>query len=395
MESFFLIKPGEILLKQDNQGEFIGRLVRQLKARLGDISCRLEESPGRFFLTVDSEHEKRARFVLEHCPGLNGYSKAIKCAKTVESVLSAAVSVAADAKASGLRRFKAETRRSDKSFPLGSYELSALCGEKILEMLPGLIVDVHKPEFVVNIEIRERAYVYGATEAGPRGLPSGSGGKGLLLLSGGIDSPVAGYMMARRGLALEAAYFHTYPYTSDEAKQKVIDLAHRIAAWSGGIKLWVLPFTEVQMKLKQDAQAEASTIMLRSAMMEAAHSLAQRIKAGSIITGESLGQVASQTAENMRITQAWTSLPVLRPLVGIDKEETVALARKIGTYETSILPYEDCCVLFSPRHPLLKPDFETQKTAYEKLGLSELIAQSLQSAERIQIKYSDVLAKLL
>ncbi len=202
-------------------------------------------------------------------------------------------------------------------------------------------------------------------------------------------------MMARRGLALEAAYFHTYPYTSEEAKQKVIDLAYRIASWSGGIKLWVIPFTDVQMKIKQSAQPEASTIMLRSAMMEAAHSLAHRIRATSIITGESLGQVASQTAENMRITQALTTLPVLRPLVGTDKEETVALARKIGTYEISILPYEDCCVLFSPRHPLLKPDFDEQRTAYDKLELAELVQASLESAERISIGYPDVLSRLL
>ncbi len=395
MESFFLIKPGEILLKQDNQGEFTGRLVRQLKSRLGNIACRLEESPGRFFLTVDKAYESRARFVLEHCPGLNGFTIAVKCQKTVESILDAAILVAGKAFSDGSRSFKVETRRSDKSFRLGSYEMSALAGEKILDTQPGFKVDVHKPDVVINIEIRERAYVYGPTEPGPRGLPSGSGGKGLLLLSGGIDSPVAGYMMARRGLALEAMYFHTYPYTSDEAKQKVIDLAIRIASWSGGIKLWVIPFTAVQMKIKQDAQAEASTIMLRSAMMEAAHSLAHRIHATSIITGESLGQVASQTAENMRITQAWTTLPVLRPLVGTDKEETVALAREIGTYETSILPYEDCCVLFSPRHPLLKPDFNEQKSAYEKLELTELVKASLESAERISIGYPEVLAKLL
>lgn len=391
MECLFLIKPGEILLKKENQQEFVRRLIQQIHRRMTGTGARIEEYPGRFFLFVDEKHAARAEFALSHCPGLNGYSKAIMCPKTVEAVLAAAETAAAKGIAAGGAKFKVETRRSDKSFPLGSYETSAKAGEAILARYPELRVDVHHPDFIVNIEIRERAYVYGATDPGPRGLPSGSSGKGLLLLSGGIDSPVAGYMMAKRGAPLECVYFHAYPYTSVEAQRKVERLARRIAAWSGSLRLWVIPFTEVQVQIKKLAQQDAATIMLRSAMMEAADILAFKIGAKAIITGESLGQVASQTAENMAITEAPSHFPVFRPLIGVDKEETVSMAKKIGTFDISILPYEDCCVLFSPKHPLLKPSYVEQTAAYASLGLTPLIEASLASAERFVYKYKDVL----
>jgi tRNA uracil 4-sulfurtransferase len=391
MESLFLIKPGEILLKQDNQKEFTRRLVQQIRMRMGNARSNVEEYPGRFFLSVDEEHAERAAFVLKHCPGLNGFSPAAKCQKALPVIEEAAIAVAAQAVNDGLRSFKVETRRSDKSFPLGSYEMSAKAGETILARFPSLSVDVHNPDFVVNIEIRERAYVYGLTEPGPRGLPSGTSGKGLLLLSGGIDSPVAGYMMAKRGLALECVYFHAYPYTSEEAQRKVEHLALKIASWCGSLRLWVIPFTDVQMLIKKKAKEDSTTIMLRSAMMEAADKLAKRIRATSIITGESLGQVASQTAENMHITEGPANLPVFRPLIGIDKEETVQMAKKIGTFEISILPYEDCCVLFSPKHPLLKPSMKEQTEAYASIGLSLLIEESLRKAEVFMYRYGDVL----
>ena len=393
MESLFLIKPGEILLKKENQKEFTRRLVQQLHKRLGATGCSVEESPGRFFLFIDEIYAARAEFVLRHCPGLNGYSRAAMCPKTLEPILEASVAETAKALAADerIRSFKVETRRSDKSFPLGSYAMSAKAGEVILEAFPALAVDVHKPDLVITIEIRERAYVYGNTEPGPRGLPSGTSGKGLLLLSGGIDSPVAGYMMARRGAPLECVYFHAYPYTSMEAQRKVERLALKITAWCGSLRLWVIPFTDVQMHIKKFAREDSTTIMLRSAMMEAADKLAGRIGADMIITGESLGQVASQTAENMAITEAPSSLPVFRPLIGIDKEEIVAMAKRLGTYETSILPYEDCCVLFSPKHPLLKPSYKEQVKAYGELGLGSLIEESIGKAEKFVYKYRDVL----
>lgn len=393
MESFFLIKPGEILLKQDNQKEFTRRLAKEVRSRLGSIPCKISESPGRFFLQVGQEHEEAAAFVLAHCPGLNGYVKASHGAKDPAKIIQAAVQVAREGAEAGLRTFKVETRRSDKSFPLGSYQMSSTAGEAVLAALPQLSVDVREPQLVVTIEIRERAYVYGNAEKGPRGLPSGVSGKGLLLLSGGIDSPVAGHLMAKRGMALEAIYFHAYPYTSLEAQRKVERLARRICAWCGHLRLWVVPFTEIQMEIKKKAPEDSTTLMLRMAMMEAAEILAGRINAKALITGESLGQVASQTAEAMRVTQSPADLPVLRPLVGLDKEDTILLAKKIGTFEISILPYEDCCVLFSPKHPLLKPEAEALRKTYSGLALTEGIKKSLEQAERFSYGYEDVRAE--
>ncbi len=387
MDAFYLVKIGEILLKLGNRKEFEDRLRSQLNRRLEGLPHKVELYPGRYFVSVPEEHAAAAEFVLSRTPGVNGFARAFKVEKSVDAVFDAALKVAAQAVGQGGRRFKAESRRSDKSFELGSFELSAEIGARVLEAFPETKVDLHQPEFTVNVEIRERAYVYGNPSPGLRGLPVGSGGKGLLLLSGGIDSPVAGYMMARRGLSLEAIYFHAYPYTSQEAKDKVVELARVVASFSGGIKLWTIPFTETQLKIKKEARDDLVTVMTRAAMMEAAGLLAERIGANSLVTGESLGQVASQTAENLRFTQSRTSLPVLRPLIGIDKEETIAMAKKIGSFEISILPYEDCCVVFSPEHPLLRAKLERETEAYEKLGLREAIAKAVTEAELIAIPY--------
>jgi thiamine biosynthesis protein ThiI len=390
MDILYLIKPGEILLKKENQREFSRRLIQELKARLSPISVRIEEFPGRFFLFVDETKAERCEFVLSHCPGLNGFARTRLCLKNYAPILDAALAEASQRVAEGKRSFKVEVRRSDKSFPLGSYELAAKLGEEILNAEPSLRVDVHKPDFVVAIEIRERAYVYSQNIPGPRGLPTGSSAKLLLLLSGGIDSPVAGYMMALRGSPIECIHFHSYPYTSKEAQEKVEKLALALTAWCGHTRLWMLPFTDVQMAIKRSAPEETSTLMFRSAMMEAAGILAERIGAKALVTGESLGQVASQTAEAMALTQSSLDIPVFRPLVGLDKEQTVGLATKIGTFELSTLPYEDCCVLFSPPHPLLKPDLKKGESLYGSLGLRPLIEESLRGAEKRSFNYKDI-----
>jgi tRNA uracil 4-sulfurtransferase len=387
MDAFYLIKIGEILLKLGNRREFEDRLRSNLHKRFSAalIPHKLEMYPGRYFVTVPEERADDAELLLSRTPGVNGYARAIKTEKSVEAVLAAAVEVARGRVAQGKRRFKAESRRSDKSFPLGSFELSAQIGSVVLEALPETKVDLHTPEFTINAEIRERAYVFADPEPGTRGLPVGSGGKGLLLLSGGIDSPVAGYMMARRGLALEACYFHAYPYTSQEAQDKVISLARVLATYADGLVLWTVPFTEAQLKIKKDAREDLTTLMMRAGMMRVAQILAGRIGANCIVTGESLGQVASQTAENIRLTQSLTDYPVLRPLVGMDKEDTIRLAKRIGTFDISILPYEDCCVLFSPKHPMLKAKLERERAAYEELGLEGLLVEALAKAERLEI----------
>jgi thiamine biosynthesis protein ThiI len=387
MDAFYLVKVGEILLKLGNRKEFEDRLRSQLNRRLSSMPHKVEMYPGRFFVSVPEERAADAEFVLSRTPGVNGYARARKVEKTVEAVMAAALDVARERLASGKRTFKAESRRSDKSFVMGSFELSAAIGARVLDAFPEAKVDIHHPEFTINAEIRERAYVFGDPEPGLRGLPIGSGGKGLLLLSGGIDSPVAGYQMARRGLDLEALYFHAYPYTSQEAQDKVVALAGILAGFTGGLTLWTVPFTEVQLRIKKLAREDLTTVMMRAAMMRSAQLLAERIGANCIVTGESLGQVASQTAENLRFTGSLTDFPVLRPLIGTDKEETISIARKIGSYETSILPYEDCCVLFSPKHPLLRADLARERAFYETLELESYLVGALDKAERLAVPY--------
>jgi thiamine biosynthesis protein ThiI len=243
-----------------------------------------------------------------------------------------------------------------------------------------MAVDVRKPQGIINVEIRERAYIYGNPRQGLQGLPVGTAGRGLLLLSGGIDSPVAGFMMAGRGMGIDAVYFHAWPYTSEEARQKVIRLAGIVGRYTLGIRLYTLGFTKVQQRIKERAPLPWATVLLRMAMMEGAEKIARRIKAACLITGESLSQVASQTIENINCTQSRTGLPVLRPLIGMDKESIIRKAEAIGTYETSILPYEDCCVLFSPPHPVLRGSPVEAAAYYEALELSPLIDEALAEA---------------
>jgi thiamine biosynthesis protein ThiI len=388
MDSVYLVKIGEILLKLGNRKEFEARLKADLKRRLEGKVARIEYFPGRIFIEAREGREAEVESVLARVPGINGFARALRVEKKPEAVFEAALQVARDAAAAGKRRFKAESRRSDKSFPLSSYELSRDIGARALDAVPGLVVDLHEPEFTINAEIRERAYVYGDTMRGTRGLPVGSQGRGLLLLSGGIDSPVAGWLMASRGLGLDALYFHAYPYTSKEAHDKVVSLARVIAGYTGGMNLWTVSFTEIQMRIKQGAREDLTTLMMRAAMMECATALAARVGANSLVTGESLGQVASQTAENLRFTGSYTDLPVFRPLIGLDKEDTVAMAKKIGSFDISILPYEDCCVLFSPKHPLLRAELAREREAYAALELGPLIEEALRGVERLPIAFS-------
>jgi len=387
MDTVYLVKIGEILLKLGNRKEFEARLKADLKRRLEGKAARIDYRPGRIFIEARPGAEAEVEAILARVPGINGFARAWRVEKTPEAVFEAAVAVAREAASAGKRRFKAESRRSDKSFPLTSYELSRDIGAAATDALPELVVDLHRPEFVINAEIRERAFVYGDTVHGTRGLPVGSQGRGLLLLSGGIDSPVAGWLMASRGLGLDSVYFHAYPYTSQEAHDKVVSLARIVAGYTGGMNLWTVSFTEIQMRIKQLAREDLTTLMMRAAMMEAATLLASRIGANSLVTGESLGQVASQTVENLRFTGSFTDLPVFRPLIGMDKEETVAMARRIGSFETSILPYEDCCVLFSPKHPMLRADLARERKAYSEIGLGPLIEVAVNKVERLPIPF--------
>jgi tRNA uracil 4-sulfurtransferase len=284
----------------------------------------------------------------------------------------------------GVKTFKIDARRTDKSFPLTSYELCCNAGEAVTNAFSELKVDIHDPDDAIKIEIRERALVYSGGKKGFGGLPVGTAGRGMLLLSGGIDSPVAGFMMASRGMTIDAIHFHSYPYTSLEAKQKVIQLVQITGKYCMGINLYIINFTKAQMRIKECAPAPWTTVLLRMAMMEAAEKAARKIKCKCLITGESLSQVASQTIENMTCTQSRVKLPVIRPLIGFNKEEIIKKARQIGTYDISIQPYQDCCTLFSPQHPVLHGDVIEANELYEKLEIGSLIDEALEGYELVK-----------
>jgi len=348
---------------------------------MGGIKAKLKTTNGRFFLECADEHAQAAESCLSRLIGISGWAKTTVCKKTPEDVFAACVEEAKIFAHNGIKTFKITARRTDKAFPLDSYNLCCRAGEEVLKSSQELKVDIHNPQGKINIEIREKAYVYSGGQKGLGGLPVGCAGRGLLLLSGGIDSPVAGFLMACRGMSVDAIHFHAYPYTSIEAKEKVIRLAQITGSFCMGIKLYVLNFTKVQQRIKERAPAEWTTVILRMAMMEAAEKAALKIKCKCLITGESLSQVASQTIENLRCTESRIKLPVLRPLIGMDKENIIRKAEKLGTYEVSILPFADCCTLFSPAHPILHGEPEQAGAIYESLEIEGLIEEALNSYE--------------
>ena len=291
-----------------------------------------------------------------------------------------------------MKSFKIDARREDKAFPLTSYDICNEASADVYEQKI-LAVDVHNPDITVYVEVRDECYVYSDQKKTCRGLPVGVSGKGLLLLSGGLDSPVAGYRMMRRGMKVECMYFHSYPYTSEEAQKKVEDLAKILGNYGLDTHLNVVPFTEVQMQIRKKAPENYATLMLRLCMMKCANLLASRIGAQCIITGESLGQVASQTIENMTCTESFADFPLLRPLVGTDKEEIIDVAKFIETYPISILPYEDCCVLFSPKHPILKAPVEEARRIYDEMEIDALIEKAFNDRKIIRYCEADFVAE--
>ncbi|MDR2070824.1 MAG: tRNA 4-thiouridine(8) synthase ThiI [Treponema sp.] len=373
----YLLKPGELTLKGGNKREFERALRRNLETLLRFTGAVVSPAQGRYFVHASKDDAEKVEEALSRLIGISGWAKTRVCGKTPEEVLRACVETAGECYDSGIRTFKVEARRTDKSFPLDSYAIRSQGGSAILEAWPGLRVDVRSPQGIINVEIRERAYVYGMEHRGLRGLPVGTAGRGLLLLSGGIDSPVAGFMMLSRGMRVDAVYFHAYPYTSEEARQKVARLAEILGRYALGMKLYTVGFTAVQLRIKEGAPEPWSTVLLRMAMMECAEKLALRECLKCLITGESLSQVASQTIENLSCTQSRISLPVLRPLIGMDKEDIIRKSEALGAYAVSILPYEDCCVIFSPPHPVLRGRPAEAEELYQKLDLAGLIGEAL------------------
>jgi thiamine biosynthesis protein ThiI len=376
----YLLKLGELTLKGGNRGGFETILKRNLAARLKGTGAQITTSNGRFYVRCSPGARDRVEEVLDKIMGISGWARTRVSGKTREELLKALVETAGEWAQRGLSTFKVEARRTDKSFPMDSYRIRSEGGQAICDSVPVLKVDVHKPELVIEAEIREKAYVYGMEKKGRRGLPSGTAGRGLLLLSGGIDSPVAGYMMISRGMGIDSVYFHAYPYTSDEARKKVVKLAEIVGAYSMGMRLYTAGFTAVQMRIKERAPLPWTTVLLRMAMMECAEKIAKMRRYKCLVSGESLSQVASQTIENISCTESRITIPVLRPLIGMDKEQIIRTAESIGTYETSILPYADCCVLFSPPHPVLRGDPEEAGALYEQLELSGLIEEAIREA---------------
>lgn len=382
----YLAKLGELTLKGSNLQEFENLLTKNTKKCLAGKNVKIQLRAGRLYIECEEEDCQAVEFTLNHLLGITGWAKTVTCEKSIEAINEAVFEISKIQAEKGAKTFKIDARRSDKKFPLNSYQICCESAGKVESIMK---VDVHKPDVVIYVEVREKVFVYVDSNVGCRGLPVGSSGKGLLLLSGGLDSPVAGYRMLRRGMKIECCYFHSYPYTSEEAKQKVVTLAQKLAYYGITTYLNIIPFTDVQMKIKEKAPEAWSTLILRVCMMKVANILAKRCNAKCIITGESVGQVASQTIENMTVTEHFSDFPLLRPLCGMDKEEIIKDAYFIDTYETSILPYEDCCVLFSPRHPVLRGTEEQAEEIYKSLEVDDLINEAYNNREIVKLTFGE------
>ena len=389
MNEIILLKLGELVLKGLNRRSFEDKLQANLHRRLhpfGQFRVYTRQSATYVEPMQDSCDVAGAYEALKKVFGLVGLSLARPCEKDKDAILAAAQEFLGD-KLRAARTFKVETKRADKTFPMTSIQLSQYVGGELHERYPNLTVDVHHPELTVFLEVRDySAYVHASPEPGAGGLPVGINGRAAALLSGGIDSPVAAYMIAKRGVALDMVHFFSYPYTSQQAKDKVLELARLLTPYTGQLTVHVVPFTAIQEELRRSCPEELFTIVMRRFMMRISQKVAARCGAKALVTGESLGQVASQTMDAMHVTGAVVDLPVLRPVVGMDKEEIVQISRKIGTYDTSILPYEDCCTVFTPRHPRLRPVLGEVEHAEEALDIDGMVQAAVDGIERIQIR---------
>ncbi len=381
----FLIKYAEIGTKGKNRYKFEDVLCQQIKnhvAQLGTFSVRREY--GRIFLYAESSYDYEDLMKeLQKVFGIVGICP-IVIEKNVEfeSIKNSVLSYMEDVYGEKSVTFKVNARRANKKFPMSSMELNSELGHFVLERFPNMKVDVHKPEVLLNVEVREQVYIYSKVIKGAGGLPVGTNGKAMLLLSGGIDSPVAGYMISKRGVELEAVYFNAPPYTSDRAKQKVVDLARIVSGYSGTIRLHIVNFTDIQLAIYEKCPHEELTIIMRRYMMKIAEELAKKNNCQALITGESIGQVASQTMYSLACTNEVCTMPVFRPCIGMDKQEIVDISEMIDTYETSILPYEDCCTVFLPKFPAIKPNLERVAKAESRLDVEGLIDEAFKNVEK-------------
>jgi thiamine biosynthesis protein ThiI len=373
---------GEIFLKGDNRPQFISALVKRVRYAVKPLGGRVESVQGRIFVHDLGENAGLAERRVSRIFGVHSLSHALEVEKEMPLIEEAARELSKDLTGS----FRVSARRADKRFPLDSMQLNALLGGVVLESNPALTVDVKQPEHTLTVEIREKAYLHMKKIPAVGGMPVGTDGKALLLLSGGIDSPVAGYQIAKRGVELSAIHYHSFPFTSEQAKQKVLDLAAILAEYTGPILLHVVPFTRIQQEIYDKCPESQTTILMRRFMMRIADRVAKENGCEALVTGESIGQVASQTLQSLLCTNAVCSLPVFRPLIGADKTEIMDQAQRIGSYATSILPFEDCCTIFTPRHPVTRPRLEMMEESEAKLDVETLVEEAIRGIETLRIR---------
>ncbi|WP_125115398.1 tRNA uracil 4-sulfurtransferase ThiI [Agathobaculum sp. Marseille-P7918] len=388
MKEVLLLKCGEIVLKGLNRKTFEDRLLKNLSRRMKHVAdCEISMRQSVVYVEVPEEADADAVMdCARHVFGFATISRAAVCPeKTLESVIDTAQSYLADRFAQA-KTFKVETKRGDKKFPMTSTEISQHVGGELADRFPNVRPYMHGPDLTVHVEIREKyAFVHAGPEPGAGGMPVGTNGRAALLLSGGIDSPVAGWMMAKRGLELVGVHFFSYPYTSERAKEKVLELGRKLTVWCGRMSVMVVPFTKIQEEIREKCHEELFTLIMRRFMMRIAEKVAIQYGCGALITGESLGQVASQTMPAMGVTGAVCELPIFRPCIGMDKEEIVRIARHIDTFETSILPYEDCCTVFTPKHPNTKPKMPKILEAESHLDVESLVNEAVEGVEIIHL----------
>ena len=388
----FLIKYGEIGIKGKNRYLFEDALVKQIRHALkdveGEFSVRKEQ--GRIYVEADTEFDfDETVEALQRVFGIVGICPMIQIEdEGFDALADRVVEYMRNVYPEGKHTFKVHSRRARKNYPKDSMTINCDLGEAILNAMPGMSVDVHEPEILLNVEIREHIYLYSQIIPGPGGMPVGTAGKAMLLLSGGIDSPVAGYLISKRGVKIDAVYFHAPPYTSERAKQKVVDLAHLVARYSGPINLHVVNFTDIQLYIYDKCPHDELTIIMRRYMMRSAEHFAKETGCLGLITGESIGQVASQTLQSLAATNEVCTIPVYRPVIAFDKQEIVDISLKIQTYETSILPYEDCCTIFVAKHPVTKPNLNVIRRSEMHLEeqIEELVAKAIETTETIWVE---------
>ncbi len=386
MSELILIRYGELGLKGKNRAFFENQLQKNIRLALSTLGKhRIYRTWGRLFVEIDSEDRDSALSKLQNIFGIASISPVLKTSLDMAEIKTTALSLMQSLYHPG-ETFKVESRRANKSFPLKSPEISREVSAYILQHLPDLPVDVHNPQRTLQVEIRdEKAYIFTEAYPGAGGLPVGVTGKALLLLSGGIDSPVAGYLALKRGVKLEALHFYSFPFTGERSKEKVLDLCSVLARYGGNINLHIAHFTEIQKAIRKHCPAEWSVIIMRRMMLRIAAAVAEIRKAGSLFTGENLGQVASQTMESIAVIEKVANLPIFRPLIGFDKKEIIALAEKIDTYSISIRPYEDCCTIFVPKRPIIRPSLEQAEKIEKNFDFKPLLEKCLHSLETIVI----------